>query len=211
MDNEPRRGAPRYVEAKKIHHKTQFIGSIWQKHSIKDSHSGRLDLTPLFLSMQCDCIENGKHQKWGYFGSKDSYSATASKNCAVRSLESTNTMAPMWKKWMKLVDLGEPTSCFDPVNLGCTQRECKPNESIIEECNRGPLQDQLRNHLGDWNFTSKTVAWSYDMDGLSNCSKSQPLAWTTTVSRKEELVTVGELSENVLADCIPVLGCGQHW
>ena len=40
-------------------------------------------------------------------------------------------MAPMWKKWMKLVDLDEPTSFFDHVFLECIQRECKPNETIL--------------------------------------------------------------------------------
>ena len=34
---------------------------------------------------------------------------------------------------MKLVDLGERTTFLDHVYLGCTQRECKSNESIIEE------------------------------------------------------------------------------
>ena len=34
----------------------------------------------------------------------------------------------MWKKLMKLVDVGEPTSFLDHVYLGCTQRECKSNE-----------------------------------------------------------------------------------
>ena len=42
-------------------------------------------------------------------------------------------MSSMWKKLMKLVDLGEPASFLDLVYLGCTQRECKPNESIVEE------------------------------------------------------------------------------
>ena len=37
------------------------------------------------------------------------------------------TVAPTWKK-LKNVDLDEPTSLLDNVNLGCTQRECKPNE-----------------------------------------------------------------------------------
>ena len=37
--------------------------------------------------------------------------------------------APMRKKLMKNVDLDEPTSLLDHVNLGCTQRECKPNEN----------------------------------------------------------------------------------
>ena len=42
-------------------------------------------------------------------------------------------MAPTWKKLMKLVDLGEPTSFLDHVFLGCTQRQCKPNETNIDE------------------------------------------------------------------------------
>ena len=42
-------------------------------------------------------------------------------------------MAPMWKKLMKNVDLDEPTSFLDHAFLGCTQRECKLNEIIIEQ------------------------------------------------------------------------------
>ena len=40
--------------------------------------------------------------------------------------------APMWKKLMKNVDLDEPTSFLDHVNLGCTQRACKPSETNID-------------------------------------------------------------------------------
>ena len=43
-------------------------------------------------------------------------------------------MARMWKNLMNNVDLDEPTSFLDHVYLGCTQRECKQNEIIIEEC-----------------------------------------------------------------------------
>ena len=32
---------------------------------------------------------------------------------------------PMWKVINKEVDLGEPTSFFDHVYLGCTQRQCE--------------------------------------------------------------------------------------
>ena len=39
----------------------------------------------------------------------------------------------MWKKLMRNVDLEESTSFLDHVHLGCTQRECKPNEAIIEQ------------------------------------------------------------------------------
>ena len=37
------------------------------------------------------------------------------------------------KKLMKLFDLGDSASFLDSVFLGCTQRERKSNESIIEE------------------------------------------------------------------------------
>ena len=43
------------------------------------------------------------------------------------------TLGPTWKNLMKLVDLGEPTSFLDHVYLGRTQRECKPNETSIDE------------------------------------------------------------------------------
>ena len=33
----------------------------------------------------------------------------------------------------KNVDIEEPTSFLDHVYLGCTQRECKPNETMIEQ------------------------------------------------------------------------------
>ena len=39
----------------------------------------------------------------------------------------------MWKKLKKSVDIDEPTSFVDHVYLGCTQRECKKNETIIEQ------------------------------------------------------------------------------
>ena len=38
-----------------------------------------------------------------------------------------------WKKLMKNVDIEEPTSFLDHVHSGCTQRECQPNDTIIEE------------------------------------------------------------------------------
>ena len=48
-------------------------------------------------------------------------------------LEEKQNLSPIWKKLMKLVDLGEPTSFLDHVYLGCTQRECKSNENTTKE------------------------------------------------------------------------------
>ena len=42
-------------------------------------------------------------------------------------------VAPMWKTLMELVHLDERTSFLDHVYVGCTQRECKPNEDIINQ------------------------------------------------------------------------------
>ena len=50
-------------------------------------------------------------------------------------------MASHVGRMMKNVVLDEPTSFLDQVYLGCTQRECKPNEIIIEQ-NRGMLEEE---------------------------------------------------------------------
>ena len=42
-------------------------------------------------------------------------------------------MLPMWRNMMKIVDLVEPTSFLEHVNLGCIERECKPSKNIVEE------------------------------------------------------------------------------
>ena len=39
---------------------------------------------------------------------------------------------PMWKLLNKEVDLGEPTSFFDHVYLGCTQRQCQISKDIVD-------------------------------------------------------------------------------
>ena len=39
---------------------------------------------------------------------------------------------PMWKVLNKEVDLGEPTSSFDHVYLGSTQRQCEVNKNIVD-------------------------------------------------------------------------------
>ena len=124
--------------------------------------------------------------------------------------------SPMWKKLMKLVDLGESTSFRDHLSLGCTQRECKPNETIIDkyiEMFESRISAAATEELLSWeNLRAKTVVWSYDTEGhakkcverqceLTNKKteqlyrKSQFLAWTTSTSRKRKQETVGDLSK----------------
>ena len=65
------------------------------------------------------------HRKQGLFLSENAN--------YIKMATQKHNMAPMWKKLMKNVDLDEHTSFLDHVYLGCTQRECKPNEIDTEE------------------------------------------------------------------------------
>ena len=124
--------------------------------------------------------------------------------------------APMWQKVMKNRDLEEPTSFLDHVHLGCTQRECKPNEIIIEQYTKmieSRTSAGATEKLPEWEKPhGKTVAWSYDMEGHarkcvarhSEPAKKQQMEQLYKVSspclddhqfRQEELESVEELSE----------------
>ena len=69
---------------------------------------------------------------------------------------------------MKDVDLGEPTF-LDHVYLGCTQRECKTSNDIVNnnrdmfECrmSAGGIKNLLDSEKSEANIPS----WSYDMEG----------------------------------------------
>ena len=79
-------------------------------------------------------------------------------------------LAPMWKHLMKNVDIDEPTSFLDHVYLGCTQGECKPTETVIEQfqtcSNHVFLLEQQRNYRDCKNLKHKQWrGWSPDMEG----------------------------------------------
>ena len=105
---------------------------------------------------------------------------------------------------MKNVDLDEPTSFLDHVYLGCTQREDKPNNSVIDE-HREMFDSRISagaaEKLPAWEqLHAKAVAWSYDMKDMlksawtdtanwrmkrqSKCTKFQLLAWMITTARR---------------------------
>ena len=74
-------------------------------------------------------------------------------------------LAPMWKKLMKDVDLNEPTSFLDHVYLGCTERECKPNDVIVE-----PYKEMFESRI-----SAGAIRWMLDCEWmdylLSMCGK----------------------------------------
>ena len=138
-------------------------------------------------------------------------------------------MAPMWKNLMKNVDLGNTTSFLDHENMGRTQRECKPNEIIIEQYKetfesrisaghlrsyqvgknltqkllRGPTtwQDMLKNALRD------TANWRTKRQ--SSCTKFHVLAWMIFNSRRRSLNQL-EKMKSMLTNCIEMLVPGTN-
>ena len=113
-------------------------------------------------------------------------------------------MAPMWKKLMKHSDLDEPTSFLDHVYLGCIQRECKSNVTILEQFSKmfesrisvgatEKLQGcknvtQRRSHgLTTWKDMLKTASKgivNWQRRRKSNYTKFQLHAWMITTSRR---------------------------
>ena len=104
---------------------------------------------------------------------------------------------------------------FDHVCLGCTQRECTPNETTIEQCKKmleSRVSAGATEQLPGWEKPhAKTVAWSYDMEGhgqkcvelyceLANNEEEQLYKVSSPCLddhqfKQEELESVGKLSE----------------
>ena len=70
---------------------------------------------------------------------------------------------------MKHVDLGEPTSFLDHVYLESTQRECKPNEGMVDEYSnmfQPRVSARATAKLPESEKNGANVAsWSYDVEG----------------------------------------------
>ena len=85
----------------------------------------------------------------------------------------TENVEPTWKILMRDVDLGEPTSFLDYVDLGCTQRECQISNDTVDKyrslfksrvsagaAGKLPETKTTRKHDG------QTISsWSRDMEG----------------------------------------------
>ena len=112
---------------------------------------------------------------------------------------------PMWKIPMKDVDLGGPTSFFDHVYLGCTQRECQTSKDIVDNypnmfesrisagaVEKLPVSEKSGANIRHGPMTSKVMqrsAWkeiaNWQTKQLNSNTKSQHHAMTTTNLKKK--------------------------
>ena len=119
----------------------------------------------------------------------------------------------MWKVLDKEVDLAEPTSFFDHVHLGCTQRPCEISKDIVDNY-RTMFESRIsagRTEKLPFPQNLRISSWSYDMEGhakkcveryceLANRTTQQLHKVSTPCIddhhfEEEELKSVGELSK----------------
>ena len=119
----------------------------------------------------------------------------------------------MWKILNKEVDLGEPTSFFDHVYLGCTQRQCEISKDVVEN-HRTTFESRISAGRTEKLPCSEFVrisSWSSDMEchakkcverycELANRTTQQLCKVSTPCIddhhfKEEEMKSVGELSK----------------
>ena len=119
----------------------------------------------------------------------------------------------MWKVLNKEVDLGEPTSFFDHVYLGCTQRQYEISKDIVDNY-RTMFESRISAGWTEklpYSENFRISSWSYDMEGhakkcveryceLANKTTQQLYNVSTPCIddhhfEEEELKSVGELSQ----------------
>ena len=80
---------------------------------------------------------------------------------------------PMWNVLIKQVDFGEPTSFFDHVYLGCSQRACNMSKDFVDmtELSSDPEFPQEQQKYDQALKKKLNIsAWSYDIQGhAKNC------------------------------------------
>ena len=139
---------------------------------------------------------------------------------------------PMWQRFTKDFDLGEPTSFFDHGYLGCTQRECQTSKDIVNNYRRmfeyrisaGAVENLPSTGILDANISSR----SYDMEGhakkcveryceLANKTTQQLYKVATPCLddhqfKEEEMGSDGELSKvcsQIVVKCLYLARIGR--
>ena len=137
---------------------------------------------------------------------------------------------PMWKLLNKEVDLGEPTSFFDHVYLGCTQRQCEIRKDTVDNY-RAMFESRISAGETEKLPSSENFrisSWSYDMEGhakkcveryceLANETTQQLYKVSTPCIddqhfKEEERKSVGELKQvcsQIVLKCLYLARIGR--
>ena len=127
---------------------------------------------------------------------------------------------PMWKVLVKEVDLGEATSFFDHVYLGCTQRECQTSKDIVDNY-RTIFESNIsagateKLHILIWKVMQRN-AWNdianWPTEQLNSYTKSQLHALTTINLGKEKwdaLENCQKFAHKLFLECLFLARIGR--
>ena len=121
----------------------------------------------------------------------------------------------VWKVLMKQIDLGEPKSFLDHVNLGCTERECETTKklsTITKICSKPESpQEQQKN--------------SQVRTDLMRTSRHGPMIWKVMQRnvwrycelanrpsfQRRRIVNGGRNVKSLLSNCPDMSVLGTHW
>ena len=148
----------------------------------------------------------------------------------IKSAGRKQNINPMWKLLNKEVDLGETTSFFDHVYLGCTQRQCEISKDIVDNY-RTMFESRIsagRVEKLPYPQNLRISSWSYDIVGhakkcveryceLANKTTQQLYKVSTPCIddhhfKEGELKSVGELSKvcsQIVLKCLYLARIGR--
>ena len=135
---------------------------------------------------------------------------------------------PMWKVLNKEVDLGKPTSFFDHVYLGCTQRQCEMSKDIADNY-RTMFESRISAGATvkfPYSENFPIYSWSYDMEGYAKkcgmilwvgkqddsttLQSIYSMHWWSSFQRRRNKIR-GRLVKSVLSNCSEMLIFGTYW
>ena len=212
-------GMSRCLDTSSTTQMAKMMGKRWR---LCDTSWTKLGRSPISWIAMGDTIRRSFVRTWMGGSAELGMDARSSETSVVSAsicgwpqkwLEWSRTWIPCGRNW-KNADIDERTSFLDHVYLGCTQRECKPNETIIEKCTKmfgSRISVGATEKLPGWQkLHAQTGAWSYDMEGHAQKCVEQycELANKKVVQlykvshpclddhqlKQEELESVGELS-----------------
>ena len=136
---------------------------------------------------------------------------------------------PMWKVLNKEVDLGEPTSFFDHVYLGCTQRQCEISKDIVDKYRTMFWIQNFRR--SNWRITMLgksayffvviwhgrscqemcgTILWVGEQNDSTTLQSTNSLHWPPSVQRRRIEIR-GRIVKNMCSNCSEILIFGTYW
>ena len=106
----------------------------------------------------------------------------------------------MWKVFNKEVDLGEPTSFLDHVNLGCTQRQCEISKEIVDNY-------RTTNFLGGTEKTAMlgkpvggTILWVSKQNDSTTLQSIVSMHWWPPLQRRRNEIR-GRIVTSMFSNC----------